>query len=137
MTVVFKLLCRATICSALFSSFFVGALFDRLGSAAATGRLVIRLAELLADHMTLDVVLKDGDQLIVPRLRQEVTALGEVQFAKPHIFWAQLKREDYIGRSGGITARAEQKRIYVVRANGWVVEYSGARWFRRASGVDI
>jgi polysaccharide export outer membrane protein len=48
-----------------------------------------------------------------------------------------LRRDDYIGKSGGLTQRADDKRIYVVRAGGEVVAQSGARWFRRDSGTEI
>jgi translation initiation factor IF-1 len=38
--------------------------------------------------------------------------------------------------SGGLTARADKGRIYVVRANGGVVANESSGWFRRGS-TDI
>ena len=46
------------------------------------------------------------------------------------IFEAGLKRDDYVGKSGGLTQRADGKRTYVVRANGAVVSEAKARWFQ-------
>jgi protein involved in polysaccharide export with SLBB domain len=112
-------------------------LITQLRTAVATGRLVIRLNDIVGGVMEADVVLKNGDQLLVPDQRQEVTVLGEVQYATSHVYDRTLNRDDYIGKSGGLTQRADGKRIYVVRASGEVVAQSGARWFRRDGGTDI
>jgi protein involved in polysaccharide export with SLBB domain len=112
-------------------------LITQLRNAQATGRLVIRLDEIVAGNMDADIVLKEGDQLIVPDQAQEVTVLGEVQYATSHVFERGLSRDDYIDKSGGPSQRADKRRIYVVRANGEVVANSGASWFRRDAGGDI
>jgi protein involved in polysaccharide export with SLBB domain len=112
-------------------------LISDLRSATPTGRWAIRLDEIVAGRADADIVLKNGDDLIVPDLRQEVTVLGEVQYAASHVFDRSLGRDDYINRSGGLSQRADKKRIYVVRANGEVVADSGGGWFRRDSGANI
>jgi protein involved in polysaccharide export with SLBB domain len=111
-------------------------LVTQLRNAVATGRLVIRLGDLLAGVKEADITLKDGDQLLVPDRRQEVTVVGEVQYATSYVFDGGLNRGDYIAKSGGLAPRADNKRIYVVRASGEVVASSGARWFRRDGGGD-
>ncbi len=83
-----------------------------------------------------DIVLKDGDRLLVPRVTQEVTVVGEVQSATSHLYRADLSRDDYIAMSGGLTPRADDDRIYVVRADGSVVTRGGNAWFS-GGGVDI
>jgi hypothetical protein len=98
---------------------------------------VIRLNDLLANRLDADFFLKDGDQLLIPDERREVAVLGEVQYTTAHIFERGLSRDDYIGKSGGLTARADKRRIYVVRANGAVVGDSGGRWFSRGSSSGI
>jgi hypothetical protein len=65
----------------------------------------------------------------VPKFRQEVTVIGEVQTVTSHLYRAGLSRDDYISMSGGVTARADKGRIYVVRADGSVVTGVGSRWF--------
>jgi hypothetical protein len=112
-------------------------LITQLRDAVATGRLVIGLDDLVAGNEAADVVLKDGDQLIVPDERQEVTVLGEVQYATSHLYQRGLGRDEYINSSGGLTQRADKKRIYVVRASGEVVANSSGSWFRRDGGSDI
>jgi protein involved in polysaccharide export with SLBB domain len=113
------------------------ALISQLRSAEPTGRWAIRLDEIIAGRQEADIVLKDGDVLLVPDQRQEVTVLGEVQYATSHVFDRVLSRDDYIYRSGGLSQRADKRRIYVVRANGEVVADSGGSWFRRDDGGDI
>jgi polysaccharide export outer membrane protein len=82
-----------------------------------------------------DIVLKNGDRLIVPRTTQEVTVIGEVQSATSHLYDRAMSRNDYIDLSGGTTQRADRGRTYVVRANG-SVEAGGNAWFSR-TGVEM
>jgi protein involved in polysaccharide export with SLBB domain len=98
---------------------------------------VISLEDLVAGDAGADVALKDGDVLLVPDERQEVSVLGEVQLATSHVYERALSRDDYINRSGGLSQRADKRRIYVVRANGAVVANTGAGWFQRGGGSDI
>jgi protein involved in polysaccharide export with SLBB domain len=112
-------------------------LINQLRNSVATGRWVIRLEALVAGNEEADVVLKDGDVLLVPDERQEVSVLGEVQYATSHAYERGVSRDEYIGRSGGLSQRADKRRIYVVRANGEVVANAGAGWFQRDGGSDI
>ncbi len=112
-------------------------LVDQLRNAVATGRWVIRLDRLVAGNNEDDVVLKDGDVLLVPDQRQEVNVLGEVLYATSHVYESGITRDEYINRSGGLSQRADRKRIYVVRASGEVVANSGAGWFQRDGGSDV
>lgn len=121
-------------------AFSIGqSLLNELRQTEPTGRLVIDIRRIMSSRgdAVHDIVVKDGDRLLIPERTQEVTVLGEVQYATSHIYEPGLDRDDYVGRSGGLTARADAKRIYVVRANGSVVSGSGSRWFRRGGGEDI
>jgi len=83
-----------------------------------------------------DVVLKDGDRLVIPKKTQDVTILGEVQSPTSHVFEPGLTRDEYIQKSGGTTQHADKKRIYVVRANGDVIS-GRSGWFRRSQRTEI
>ncbi len=113
-------------------------LLANLREAKPVGRLVIDLDRAAAAKTgsEQDIVLKDGDRLLVPRVVQEVTVIGEVQSATSHLFRNNLGRDDYIAMSGGLTPRADDDHIYVVRADGSVVARSGNAWFS-GGGVDI
>jgi protein involved in polysaccharide export with SLBB domain len=97
-------------------------LLAQLQSAKATGRFVIDLPGLLASEVRgeKDLLLRDGDELIIPKQRQEVTVIGEVQNSSSHLFQRKHALNDYIKMSGGKTRRADGGRIYVVRADGSV-----------------
>jgi protein involved in polysaccharide export with SLBB domain len=112
-------------------------LLQSLREAKPVGRLVINLDRSMAANpgSDQDIILKDGDSLTVPRVTQEVTVLGEVQSATSHLYREGVPRNDYIAMSGGLTQRADDDRIYVVRADGSVVARGGNAWF--AGGVDI
>jgi protein involved in polysaccharide export with SLBB domain len=101
-----------------------------LNEAEPVGRLVIDLdrAMVAKPGSSEDVVLKDGDRLLVPRITQEVTVIGEVQSPTSHLFAEGMSPANYIDMSGGTTQRADKSRIYVVRADGSVVS-GGNSWF--------
>ena len=106
-------------------------LLESMEEIRPTGRMVIDLANILEKPDSYDVVLKNGDRLIVPMQRQTVTVVGEVQHATSHLFENKLSLNEYIERSGGTTIKADKKRIYVVRANGSVYLPGESRWFKR------
>lgn len=114
-------------------------LLSDLRNTKAVGRLVIDLQASLAaaPGTESDIILQGGDRLIVPKHRQEVTVIGEVQNSTSHFFRAGLTRDDYIGLSGGATRRADERQIYVVRSDGSVVAGSSNSWFSRGSNVKM
>jgi polysaccharide biosynthesis/export protein len=114
-------------------------LLSQLRDTKPVGRLVIDLDRLLKGPASApdNVVVRNGDKLLIPKKTQEVTILGEVQSPTSHVFEVGLTRDQYISRSGGTTQKADRKRIYVVRANGDVVSGERSGWFRRSQSVDI
>jgi protein involved in polysaccharide export with SLBB domain len=114
-------------------------LLQQLRDTKPVGRLVIDINRVMNGRPggEGDVLLKDGDKLIVPKRSQEVTILGEVQSPTSHIFEPGLTRDDYIAKSGGATQKADRKRTYVVRANGDVWSGNRSGWFRRTQTFEI
>lgn len=113
-------------------------LLVQLQGARATGRFVIDLPGLLAMEAgsVKDVLLRDGDELGIPKQRQEVTVIGEVQNATSHLYLPNLVRDDYVHLSGGTNRKADRGRIHIVRADGSVASRQGS-WFRRSYDVAI
>lgn len=113
-------------------------LLANLRESEPVGRLVIDLNRSVNARpgSEQDVLLRDGDRLLVPRLTQEVTVIGEVQSATSHLYSRDLSRDDYIAMSGGLTPRADDDHIYVVRADGSVFTRPGNAWFSGGS-VEI
>ncbi len=114
-------------------------LMSQLRDTKPVGRLVIDVGRVIKGPagVSEDVVIRDGDKLLIPKKSQEVTILGEVQSPTSHVFEAGLTRDDYIARSGGTTPKADRKRIYVVRANGDVSSGERTGWFRRTQSLEI
>jgi polysaccharide export outer membrane protein len=114
-------------------------LLTQLKDTEAVGRLVIDLDQVIgAPHGSPnDVALRDGDRLIIPKQKQEVTVIGEVQTTTSHFYRENLTRDDYIGLSGGVTRKADRDLIYIVRANGSVVSSESGGWFRRSGQVAM
>ncbi len=114
------------------------ALLDQLKNAEPAGRLVINLPAVVSGAAPdQDILLRDGDSLFVPQVSQEVTVIGEVQYATSHLWQSAFSRDEYLSRSGGLTEKADKKRIYVVRANGEVVVGSRSRFFSKSRAFDM
>jgi protein involved in polysaccharide export with SLBB domain len=108
-------------------------LVARLRDTQAVGRLVIDLKDVLekqGDQSEIAVV--NGDKLFIPPQREEVTVMGEVFFPTSHIFQHKRSAIEYIRSSGGLTANADGKRAYIVRANGSVSPVKPGFWSRSA-----
>jgi polysaccharide export outer membrane protein len=114
-------------------------LLSQLHDTKPVGRLVINIEKITTGRIggAEDVVLRDGDKLLVPKKSQEVTILGEVQSPTSHVYRPGLTRDEYIAKSGGTTQKADRKRIYVVRANGDVVTGERSGWFRRSQSIAM
>jgi polysaccharide biosynthesis/export protein len=114
-------------------------LLGQLRQTKPVGRLVIDVEGVLRGRPggPDDVLVKDGDKLVIPKKTQEITILGEVQSPTSHVFEPGLTRDDYIAKSGGATQKADRKRIYVVRANGDVISGNRSGWFRRSQSVEM
>ena len=112
-------------------------LVAQLEDTQPVGRMVVSLDLIAAGDVTQDIILKHRDQILVPRLSQSVTVLGEVQYATSHLYEPSLDRDGYLQRSGGPTVNADDRRIYVVHANGQVEIEQGSRWFRRTRTSEI
>ncbi len=93
---------------------------ESLADLDVIGRLVIPLAEMMVGA-TDDIVLQKNDRLIMPKISQEVTIIGEVQRPTSYLFDKDLTTKDYIVKSGGLKASADDDGIYVVKASGEVL----------------
>lgn len=106
------------------------ALLSRLRSTPSTGRLVIDLAEQIEKSVDTPIVLLGGDRLYVPEYPQEVIVSGEVQFPTSHLFDPSLNIKDYIELSGGLSERANESEIAIVKSSGAVLRKDRTnKWF--------
>jgi polysaccharide export outer membrane protein len=90
--------------------------------------VLIDLPSALAGDPAADITVVDEDRIIIPPKTQVVTVVGEVREQGAHSFEAGLSLNDYIALSAGITDRADNESIYVIRPNGSVSMVSDSWW---------
>lgn len=114
-------------------------LLAQIKSAKAVGRMVLDLNVTMAatPGSQADIAARNGDELVVPKLSQEITVIGEVQNSTSHLYQADLGLDDYVRLSGGTTRLADANKTYVVRANGSVVPGPAHFWSRTGRDVVI
>ena len=67
-----------------------------------------------------DLLLEDGDEVVIPQKSDVVQVSGEVMLPKAVTFDSAMKTEDYLKSAGGLTDRADKDNILVARMNGEV-----------------
>lgn len=68
-----------------------------------------------------DLLLQDGDSIVIPKRPQEVIVMGEVRNPGAQVFEPKLRVKDYLDQNGGITNYAAEDQIYVIQANGFAM----------------
>lgn len=99
------------------------ALVARMRKTQAIGRVVLEIpsAEISQVKDLPDMVLDDGDRLMVPTKPSVVSVMGMVYNENSFIFHPGKSVGDYIDQAGGPTRDADESRMYVLRADGSVV----------------
>lgn len=92
----------------------------RLERFEGQGRLLVRLNAALAGDEAADIAVMDGDTLLIPQQSNTVTVVGEVRRQGTHSYENGLGVDDYLGLSAGMTSRADDGAVYIVRADGSV-----------------
>ena len=86
------------------------------------GRLVVDIDRIMAGDPNADVLLQDGDELLIPKIVESVTVAGEVYEPGSFRYQPEISLEDYLVLAAGVTERARKKNIYVIEPNGAVVQ---------------
>jgi protein involved in polysaccharide export with SLBB domain len=92
---------------------------DEIDSTKSTGRVVIDLTDL---NKYSDFQLEDGDYLSIPRKLNTVSVIGEV--FNPTTFKYETDHstvEKLILSAGGFKGNADQKSVYIIKANGSII----------------
>ena len=93
---------------------------DQLVSHIQLGRVIVEAESLdqLEQDKENDLILEEGDQITVPLRPQTVSIIGAVRNPANVLYRVDLDVEDYVGRAGGLISDANEKEMYIVRANG-------------------
>src|SRR5690606_7828592 len=74
-------------------------LLEKVQTTQPLGRLVIDVERLVANDAQQDVILQNGDMLMIPATPQSVSVIGEVQYATSHLYESNLSVDDYVAHS--------------------------------------
>lgn len=84
-----------------------------------------------------DLVLREGDQLIVPEYDNTVKINGSVMYPNTVLYKKGQKVSYYINQAGGYSDLAEKKRAYIVYMNGTVAKVKGSNRDAIQPGCNI
>ncbi len=108
----------------------------------AGGRMVVDMEKAVTrcDEAS-DVVLEDGDRIVVPKYQDEVVVVGQVYFPTSHKYRNDRAALDYIALSGGTKELAQREHAYIVQANGEVMSVRSKAstwgWLLSPANVEV
>ena len=74
-----------------------------------------------------DIVLRDGDRLVIPQYNNTVTINGQVMYPNTVAFKDGARLSYYIEQAGGYGLRARSSRVFAVNMNGMVTRVRSAK----------
>ena len=97
----------------------VNDLVRKLRAIEPIGRQVVNFNELdLRTDPFSNILLEDGDKLVVPTRPNNIYIVGEVLQPLTARYIPGLKMSDYISQAGGYTDSADYDKIFVIEPNG-------------------
>jgi polysaccharide export outer membrane protein len=107
-------------------------LLEKLRTLRATGRIVLEVKPEAKSPKDLpDMVLEDGDRLMVPARPSTVSVFGSVYNQNSYIYRQGKDVSDYLSQAGGPTKDADKSSLYLLRADGSVISKRQSGWFGR------
>jgi protein involved in polysaccharide export with SLBB domain len=97
------------------------AMLVRLRTLRPSGRIVLELPESPTVTDFPDMPLEDGDRLHIPQRPSMVAVFGTVYNESAFLYRSDKTVSDYLAQAGGARREADQKSIYVLRADGSVI----------------
>jgi polysaccharide export outer membrane protein len=96
-------------------------LLELMEKTEVTGRITgLEIPENLEElkNSPYNIILEDGDQIIIPKKPAEILVFGEVNTPSALVYHPGYTIEDYIKLAGGFTKDADVSNIFVIKANG-------------------
>ena len=106
------------------------ALIGRLRQAKATGRVVLELPPTVAlGPIALpDIMLEDGDRIVVPPKPSTVNVLGAVYNENAYVYRPEKRLTDYLRQAGGVSRTGDSADVYLLRVDGSVTSRRQSSW---------
>lgn len=70
----------------------------------------------------VDIILKEGDKLIIPQFDNTVRISGNVLYPNSVTYSPNMSIKDYVEQAGGFGFRSKKNRVYIVYMNGTVAK---------------
>jgi len=114
------------------------ALIARLRQVKATGRIVLEVPpEETAGIKDLpNIVLQDGDRLIVPSRPSTVNVIGAVYNENAFVFKPGKSLTDYLRQAGGVSRTGDKGDVYLLRVDGSVISKRQSGWLMSSFGSE-
>lgn len=114
-------------------------ILDSLGIKVENNYTVgIDLEAALADPGSdLDLVLREGDMLIVPEYTNTVKINGAVMFPNTVLYKQGAKVKYYLEQAGGYSQHAQKNKMFVIYMNGQVAKVKGCSSNQIEPGCEI
>lgn len=114
----------------------------KMSPEKALGRMVVDVNSAVTQcNESSDIVLENGDRIIVPKYQDDISVIGQVYFPTTHKYRSDRAALDYIGLSGGIKELAQYEHAYIVQANGEVMSVRSSTsswgWFKSPANVKV
>jgi len=94
-------------------------LIPKAETQIANDQLELRLESIMKNPKSYyDYLLKDGDQIMIPEVAQEVRISGEILNPIGMAYRDGQRLKYYINRSGGFTDKAQRKKVHVIYSDG-------------------
>lgn len=84
-----------------------------------------------------DIVLREGDELVVPQYTGTVKISGAVMYPNTVVYKKNVKLNYYIEQGGGFASRAKKHRVFIVYMNGTVQKSKTFSKAKAAPGCEI
>jgi protein involved in polysaccharide export with SLBB domain len=109
----------------------------RLRSLQPTGRIALELETAASKLEDLpDLMLEDGDRILVPSRPSFVFAVGAVSNGNGLLWRSGRTLRSYLDLAG-IEPEADADNLFVVRADGTVVHAARRGWFNNIDGLEL
>ena len=101
-------------------------LTSEIKNTEASGRIVVDLDNSETDE-SKRVQVKEGDELIIPEISNNVYVYGEISTEGSVMFSPNKDVEYFVDKSGGFKKFADVNSIYILHPNGESVRYKNKR----------
>ena len=108
----------------------IGNIVEQLKEARPLGRVVTSfdLENIKNEDMSLDIIMRDQDRIIMPKKKSTITVSGEVLSPSSYVYSKTLNFNDYLNLAGGLKEGADEENIFYLLPNGQAAKPSRG-WF--------